>query len=189
MTILFPNPSESSTARFLSLSPFLSRPLALALSSLFSLSLLLPASPVPSLSSLTSVPLLLCLTECGTDEQRRETTTTVGRETSARAAIIAGGRRRAPGSTFHENFSCYGSLSWSRGYARGGRSCAGRRRGRDAGVERTGKGWGARRGRETTEISAQRYEKGECGSERREMRLTRRRGRGRDARALCVERG
>lgn len=41
-----------------------------------------------------------------------------------RAAIIAGGRRRAPGSTFHENFSCYRSLSWSRGYARGGCSLA-----------------------------------------------------------------
>lgn len=78
-------------------------------------------------------------------------------ETSARAAIIAGGRRRAPGSTFHENFSCYGSLSWSRGYARGGRSCAGRQRGRDAGVERESmeKGWGCRDGdRETDRDTA-----------------------------------
>lgn len=37
------------------------------------------------------------------------------------------------------------------------------------------KGWGARRGRKMTEILPQRYEKDECGSERREMRLTRRR--------------
>lgn len=52
------------------------------------------------------------------------------------------------------------------------------------------KGWGARRGRKTTEILPQRYEKDECGSERREMRLTRRGvRRGRDARALCDERG
>lgn len=59
-----------------------------------------------------------------------------------RAAIIAGGRRRAPGSTFHENFSCYRSLSWSRGYARGGCSFAGPWRGRDVDVEAHGEGMG-----------------------------------------------
>ncbi|KYM88275.1 hypothetical protein ALC53_02757 [Atta colombica] len=59
--------------------------------------------------------------------------------------------RRAPSSTFHENFSCYRSLSWSRGYARGGCSLVGLWRGRDVDVERMEWEWGARRDRETTE--------------------------------------
>lgn len=101
------------------------------------------------------------------DGRQRERRRRWSVERPVRAAIIAGGRRRAPGSTFHENFSCYRSLSWSRGYARGGCSFAGSWRGRDVDVERMEREWGARRGRETTEKQPQWYEKGKCGSERR----------------------
>ncbi|EZA51324.1 hypothetical protein X777_10009, partial [Ooceraea biroi] len=94
------------------------------------------------------------------------TTTMVGRETSARAAIIARGRRRAPGSTFHENFSCYGSLSWSRGYARGGRARPTTAGGGGTPASNVEWEWGARRGRETTEKRPRGYEGGKWEREK-----------------------
>lgn len=156
MTILFPNPPESSTgvallflppssALALALSSSLSLSLSLTHTRTHSFSLFLPPSlshafsHTVSLSFSLSVPPFIRVRlsrffslfasrnvgQMDRDGRQRERRRRWSVERPVRAAIIAGGRRRAPGSTFHENFSCYRSLSWSRGYARGGCSLAG----------------------------------------------------------------